>query len=326
MVQERAIYSWVWSLLAYIGFAVFAHPAVAALKVVASIPPVHSLVAKVMDGVAIPELIVRPGASPHAHSLRPSEARALDRADVVFWIGSEMETSLAKPITALAERARVVALSDIQGLIRLNSRHGGLWEEGEPFEESDDDGHDHASAHSGPHTGTVDPHIWLDSHNATRIVATIVDVVTAEDPTNADVYRANGDRAMSWLAALDSDIAERLAPIRDVPYVVFHDAYQYFENRYGVNAVGSITVDPERRPGAKRLAAMRQKITSLDAKCVFSEPQFEPALARTVVEGTPARLAVLDPLGADVLPGPDHYFHLLRGLANSLVNCLANDV
>ncbi len=326
MVQERAIFFSVWSLVAYIGFAVLAHPAVAALKVVASIPPVHSLVAKVMDGVVIPELIVRPGASPHAYNLRPSEARTLNQADVVFWIGDVIETSLAKPITVLAEQARVVALSDIPGLVRLNLRHGGLWEEGEPFEGSGGDGHDHGSVHSGPHSCTVDPHIWLDPRNATRIVGTIVDVVIAEDPTNADVYRANGDRAKARLAALDSDIAERLAPIRDVPYVVFHDAYQYFENRYGVNAVGSITVDPERRPGAKRLAAMRQKITSLDAKCVFSEPQFEPALARTVVEGTPARLAVLDPLGADVLAGPDHYFHLLLGLVNSLVNCLANDV
>ena len=324
VIQGKAWLFGVWSWTAFAGFAVLAHPAVAALRVVASISPVHGLVATVMEGVAIPELIVQPGASPHAHNLRPSQARALSRADVVFWIGGELETSLAKPIAALTQGARVVALSDVPGSIRLPLRHGGLWEES--FEDGDAEGHDHGSAHGGQQAGGDDLHLWLDPRNAIRIVGIIKDVLAAEDPENAAKYKTNGDRAESRLVALDSDIAARLAPIKDVPYVVFHDAYQYFEIRYGLNAVGSITVNPERRPGAKRLAAMRRKITSLDAKCVFSEPQFEPALARTVVDGTPAALAVLDPLGADLPSGPENYFHLLRGLAESLANCLANGI
>ena len=165
-------------------------------------------------------------------------------------------------------------------------------------------------------------HVWLDPHNAKHIVAAAVSTLADVDPDNAAAYRRNGAAMLARLDALDAELRESLAPIKDVPYVVFHDAYPYVEARYGLNAVGSITVSPERTPGAKRLVEIRRKIRETKAACVFSEPQFEPALVSTVLTGTSAKTAVLDPLGADLPAGPEAYVQLVRNLAAALVDCL----
>jgi zinc transport system substrate-binding protein len=293
-------------------FALAASPAAAQPRVVASILPVHSLVAGVMDGVATPVLVVHGAASPHTYALRPSDAKALNEGKVIFWVGEIYEGFLEKPLDALAKKAKVVELMDADGVKLLPAREGGAWE-----------GHDHGHkghAHAGK--AEMDGHLFLDIDNAKAIVRAAVVALGEADGANKPRYAANGDKVIARLEALDGELRAALAPAKDRPFVVFHDAYQYVEQRYGLTGAGAITVSPERRPGARRLSDLRKKITALKAVCVFSEPQFEPALVRTVTEGTTAKTGVLDPLGADIPPGPDAYFTMMRRLAASLSGCL----
>jgi zinc transport system substrate-binding protein len=287
-------------------------PALAEPRVAASIPPVHSLVAGVMDGIAKPALLVPPTASAHSFSLRPSEARTLAQADLVFWIGPAYETFLEKPLAALAQSGKLVRLEDAPGLTLLKARGGGAW----------DAHHDHDHA-AKPDDHDVDGHMFLDIGNAKAMVAAIAAALTAADAGNAARYRANASAVAARLDALDGELRGLLAPVQARPFIVFHDAYQYFDKRYGLNAVGSITVSPERQPGARRLQTLRRKIGTLQAVCIFAEPQFEPTLLQTVVEGTQAKTGVLDYLGAGIAPGPDAYFTTMRALARSLAQCLS---
>ena len=285
-------------------------------RVVASIKPIHSLVAGVMQGVAEPDLLVEGAGSPHSYSLRPSKAEALSRARVVFWVGENLEAFLAKPLEALSGDADVVALSTVAEVATLPTREGGMWEE-----HADED--EHAEEQVGDHDhGVVDMHIWLDPHNAEAMVDAIATTLSAADSDHAAVYHANAAKIRAELGDLDGVLREKLGPVEDRPFVVFHDGYHYFEDRYGLNAVGAITVDPQRRPSAGRLREIQAKLEELDAACVFAEPQFEPALVDTVIEGTGARKGVLDPLGAGLEAGPQQYFQLLDGIADSLVACL----
>lgn len=305
-----------WSALALL--CLTAGSAAAAPKVVASIKPVHSLVAGVMRGFGEPVLLIAGGGSPHGYSLRPSEARALSEADLVFWVGAGLEASLAKPIAALAGgRARVIALAEAEGLQLLQARAGGTWDGPEGM-------HDHGTDTAAHGAGKrVDLHVWLDPLNAIAIVRAAVTALARADPKNEPAYRRNGASTIKMIEALDREIARALRPVRERPYVVFHDAYQYLEKRYDLSAVGAIAASPERPPGARRLSEIRAKIAELGAVCVFTEPQFRPSLVDTVIAGSAARSAVLDPLGADLSAGPGAYFALMRGLADSLVRCLS---
>ena len=309
--------------------------------VVASIKPVHSLVASVMQGVGEPALLVKGTGSEHSYSLRPSEARALERAKLVFWVGETMETFLIKPLQALAGDAQVIELWQVPGLTLLPTREGGMWGAHEHGDEHADAGHgagEHAGEHEaeGEHAehadeheagashahGETDMHVWLDPGNAKVLADAIANALAAADPDHAAVYRANAERLRQQLDELDRSLEDRLASVADRPYVVFHDAYQYFEHRYGVKAVGAITINPTVRPSAQRLSQIHARLEQLDAACVFAEPQFEPTLVQTVIEGTSARKGVLDPLGAALEDGPDQYFQLMNHLADSLVGCL----
>jgi zinc transport system substrate-binding protein len=331
------------SLLALIGGG-GGSAAAAEIDVVASIKPVHSLVANVMEGVGEPVLLVKGTGSEHSYSLRPSEARALEQAEVVFWVGETMETFLIKPLHALAGDAEVVELWEVRGLTLLPTREGGMWEVHEHGDEHADAGHgedehaehkesEHAEEQAGDHAaeheagaghahGETDMHVWLDPGNAKVLADAIANAIADADPDHAAIYQANTERLRQRLDELDRSLEERLASVADRPYVVFHDAYQYFEHRYGVKAVGAITINPTVRPGAQRLGEIHAQLEELDAACVFAEPQFEPTLVETVIEGTSAKRGVLDPLGATIDAGPDHYFQLLNGLADSLVDCL----
>jgi zinc transport system substrate-binding protein len=297
--------------------------------VVVSIKPVHSLVAGVMEGLGEPVLLVQGAGSEHSYSLRPSQARALDQAEVVFWMGETMETFLIKPLQALSGNAKVVPLWETPGLTLLPTREGGMWEEHDHGDEhADGDASqgeaEHAEAdHEDEHAhAETDMHVWLDPGNAKVLVAAIATTLSDADPANASTYQTNAARLDQRLDELDRSLQGKLAAVADRPYVVFHDAYQYFEHRYGVRAVGAITINPTVRPGAQRLGQIRERLEHLDAACVFAEPQFEPALVDTLIEGTSAGKGVLDPLGAAVEEGPDQYFGLMHGLADSLVECL----
>ena len=449
--------------------SILSFTAQAEINVVASVKPVHSLVSGVMEGVGKPDLIVKGAASPHTYSLKPSQAKQLEEADLVFWMGHELESFLEQPLEAIATKAKVVELIDSQGLKRLDMREGGAFDDhghddhgqGEHSEEGHDDhaGEGHAFEWAGifklsaedytwtfakvdgdyadpmmkmvflrtssggeegieeqeevaerlikqqssvrrNHDGRLIPdeenayqlvfdanrnvtkmrinikkegyyafftehmpfefeagehflknvsgkdieptaqepeaghhdhhghsgfdvHVWLDPENAKVLVQEIKEALVELDPSNAGKYEANAKNLMLKLDRLISEISVKLASSKGKGFVVFHDAYQYFEERFGMTAVGSITVSPEVVPGASRIRELKDKIVELDAHCVFSEPQFQPKIVFTVAEGTKANTGVLDPLGASIADGPELYFTLIRDMANSLQECLS---
>ena len=276
-------------------------------KVAVSIKPIHALVAGVMAGVGEPALLVPGAASPHHHAIRPSEAKALHEARLVFWIGRELETFLERALGTLAKETRVVALGEAAGVERLGLRAGDMAAEG-------DVGQEHAAA---------DMHLWLDPDNARAMTRAIVRNLTTLDAANAVAYAANGAAIERRIGALDRRLARVLGPLKDRPYVVFHDAYQYLERRYGLRPLASVTVHPDRRPGARTIRRVREAILKGGALCVFIQPQFRPAVVETLVAGTGARIGRLDPMGAAVPPGPGAYFTLMGELAAALTGCLA---
>ena len=377
-----------------------AAPASAAPKVVVSIKPLHSLVAGVMKGVGEPHLLIKGAASPHTFSLKPSDAREIERARVIFWVGELLAPSLERPLEVLPKRAEVVAMTELRGLKLLKLREGGLWEahddhhddhghgkakddhhddhkhgkakddhhddhkhakakddhhDDHKHEKAKDDHHDdhkhgkgkddhhddhkHAKGkddhhddhkhekakddhHGEHHHGGLDAHAWLDPIYAKKWVHEITHELEEVDPANKEKYEANEKRLMARLDALNEELKSTLAPLKGAPYIVFHDAYQYFEKRYGLNAIGSVTLSPEKKPGAARLVEIRKKVRDSKSICVFSEPQFQPKLVKVVMEGTGAGTGVLDPLGANIPAGEDAYFTLLRNMAKSLKGCL----
>jgi zinc transport system substrate-binding protein len=309
-----------------------ASPAAAELKVSVTIKPVHALVSQVMEGVGTPSLLVQGAASPHTYALKPSDARALNKADVFFRVSESVEPFTRKIVSALPKSVRTITLADAPGIESLKVRTGETFEahdHGHEDGHNHDHKHDHAADHGHDHDDhdhaqeTRDGHVWLDPENARKMVAEIARVLSEASPADADKFKANAARADDALVALQAEIARDLEPVKGKPYVVFHDAYQYFERRFGLSAVGSITVSPEAQPSAKRLTEIRKKLAALSASCVFAEPQFQPKLVDAVTEGTSARAGTLDPEGARVEPGPAAYDTLLRNLASGLRSCLS---
>ena len=287
------------------------------LHVVASIKPIHALVASVMKGVGEPALIVKGAASPHTYTMKPSDAAALAQANVVFWTGHDMEKFMEKPLASLSGKATTVALLETPAIATLKPREGGTFE---PHE------HEGEAAHAGhDHKEETDPHFWLDPENARAAVKVIAATLSAADPSHATVYSENAARTDEDLAALESKIATELAPYKNKPFIVFHDAYQYFEKRFGLSATGSVTISPEVQPGAARIAEIEKKIRSLGAVCIFSEPQFEPKLMETIASGTKTFRGELDPEGATLAEGQDLYPQLLQALADNLKDCLTKE-
>ena len=285
-------------------------------NVVATVKPLHALVAAVMGDLGTPALIVKGAASPHTYSLKPSDAQALQSASLVFWTGHGLELFLEDSIATLAPHATIVELSQAPGIELLPPRESGT------FEEHADGDHAHAAQDHG-HGEEADMHFFLDPANAKVMVTAIADSLVAADPEHADTYRANAAKETADLDALIAETEARLAPIKDRPFVVFHDAYQYFENRFGLNVAGSITVSPEVSPGADRINEIRNKLKTLDAACVFAEPQFDPRIVNVLTEGTTAKQGVLDPEGANLDEGPGLYRQLIENLATNLKSCLA---
>lgn len=348
------------TLLSSAAIALFAaSPALAAPNVLVSLKPIHSLVAGVMEGVGEPELLVRGAASAHGYSLRPSDAAKIEAAEVVFWVGPQMETYMTGVLDTLAADASVVPMMDVPGMTLLDLREGGLFEahmHGEDHDHGHDHDHDHDHDHEHGHDhgddghehndhdhdhhhdheahdhghdhghdhDHADAHIWLDPENARLMVAAIADALIAADPENAEAYNANGQALVARLDQLSAEIDAKLEPVRGKPFFVFHDAYHAFEHRFDIEAMGSFTVNPEVAPGAGRLTEIREVVAQSGGVCLFAEPQFSPQVIETVAEGTGARIGVLDPLGAEITDGPDLYFQLLDGIATSLADCLAD--
>ena len=335
-------------------------------KVAVDIAPAHSLVARVMDGVGTPDLIVQPGASPHEYSLRPSEATALQAADLVFWIGPDLTPWLTDTIETLAPDAAVTALLEADGTIGLEFREGALFEAhdrdddedhdveddhkdhddhaDEAHDDHDDEGHDdHAEEghedHAGEEAGhddhddeeaghdehdhgTHDPHAWLSPQNAMTWLNVIAGQLSAADPDNAGAYFANAAAGRTEIEALIGEVTETLDPVRDGQFVVFHDAYQYFEADFDFPASGAISIGDASDPSPARIAEIQGRITEQGIDCVLAEPQFNPGLVATVLDGTEAQTGILDPLGSDLEPGPTLYPQLIRNLSTALAGCM----
>ncbi len=328
-------------------------------SVAVDIAPVYSLVAQVMKGVGTPDLIVQPGASPHGYSLRPAEAEALQNANIIFWVGEPLEPWLNRSIESLAPDAKSVELMETKGTTEREFREGATFEkhshahgeEGHDHAHEADEDHDHAEhadhdhdheadadhdheanadhdhdhaaheEHDHDHHGH-DPHAWLDPENARVWYDVIAADLSALDPEHADTYAANAAAGKAELDKLESEITAKLKGFQGTNYIVFHDAYQYFEKRFGISAAGSIRLSDASDPSPARIAEIREKVKDLGISCVFAEPQFNPSLVQTVFEGTDAKVGVLDPLGSDLKPGPDLYPQLLNNLADNLASCL----
>ena len=312
--------------------------AYAAPEVVVSIKPIHALVAGVMDGIGTPRLIIEGGASPHTYQMRPSEAEALQAADLVVWVDETLEAFLERPIASLGAGAEIVTLHRAAGMRLLRNREGGIWDSSstqlhddenadthaDTHDDAHDDAHDsedHGHGHDHAH-GELDAHIWLDPRNAARVVEVVAAALTRIHPEEAAAYRRNAASMRARIEALEASLRKQLAPVRRHAFVVFHDGYQYFEHAFELNGIGSVTLDPTRLPSAKRLASLRRALVERDVQCLFTEPQFEPRLAWTVIEGTEVRTAVIDLLGADVAAGADAWFGIMRSLGDSIAGCL----
>ena len=287
-------------------------------QVTTDIPVTHSLVTRVMAGIGTPDLIVNRGASPHDYSLRPSNAASLEAADLVFWISNGLTPWLDDALNTLARNAKVIELMDAKDATVLPFREGATFETHSHRHKHDEDGHDE-DEHA---TVNIDPHGWLDPDNGKTWLDVIATELSKIDPENTDIYFDNVSQGKTDIDAVISEIDATLATFRGTNFIVYHDAYQYFERRFDVLAAGSISMGDVSDPSPARIAEIHQTVEELDMTCVFSEPQFNPELVATVVDGTKARARVIDPLGTRLTLGADFYLNLLRNIAQTMASCL----
>ena len=348
----------------------FFTPANAEIKVVASIKPIHSLASYLMDGIAKPDLIVDGYASPHGFAMKPSHAKMLQNADLIFWVGEDLENFLEKPLSSIAKKAEKIELIEIKGLQVLKFRERNIFDEHDHDEHGHDDhakkkddhddhddhdhdkkakkdddhdhdhettkkkddhdhdhdshakkedGHDDHDDHDGHHHGEFDPHIWLDPINAKAILNEMVEHLIENDAANASIYKKNLDKALNELDKLTMNVMTDLN--KSTASIVFHDAYQYFEERFNVNVLGAFTVNTDVMPGAEQLKEIREIIEHDNVSCVFSEPQFNPDIINAVAKDMNIKTGVLDPLGATLNPGKGLYFDLIKNMSSSFKGC-----
>ena len=330
-------------ILSILSFLTIFTPANADLKVVASIKPIHSLASYLMDGIGKPDLIVDGYSSPHGFALKPSHAKMLQEADIIFYVGEDLENFLEKPLKSNAKKAEKIELMEIKGLNKLKFRERNIFdghdddhkheedghkeddhddhkheEDGHKEDDHDDHGHDE-DGHEGHAHGEYDPHIWLDPENAKVILNEMVEHLIENDEKNASTYKKNLKNAEKDLDKLVKEVKSDLN--KDFKSIVFHDAYQYFEERFNVNVMGAFTVNTDVMPGAEQLAEIREIIEHDKVSCIFSEPQFNPDIINAVAKDMNIKTCVLDPLGATLDPGKDLYFDLIKNMSKSFKGC-----
>jgi len=316
---------------ALIGLLAFSTLAKADLKVVTSIKPIHSLAGYIMDGVGSPGLIVDGYNSPHSFQLKPSHAKMLEQADIIFWIGEDLENFLEKPLATIAMKAKKIELLEINGIKKLKFRERNIFDEHDDHghdakkeEHDDDDDHGHDAKkeehddHEGHGHGEYDPHIWLDPINAKVILNEITEHLIEDDSKNTTTYKSNLAKALAKIDKLIIDVITETNT--DLSYVVFHDAYQYYENRFNVNILGAMTVNPDVMPGAEQIHEIHEVIEHDNVNCILSEPQFNPDIIKSIAKDTSVKTGVLDPLGANLKSGKDLYFDLIKNMSASF-NC-----
>ena len=310
-------------IITILSFLSFFTSANAEIKVVASIKPIHSLVSYLMDGVSKPSLIVDGYASPHGFALKPSHAKMLQEADIIFWVGEDLENFLEKPLTSIAKKAEKIELMEAHGLNKLKFRERNIFDDHDDHGHEDGhkkkDDHDDHDDHEGHHHGEFDPHIWLDPINAKIILNEMVEHLIENDAKNASTYKSNLDKALKDIDKLTMEVMTELN--QSTSSIVFHDAYQYFEERFNVNVLGAFTVNTDVMPGAEQLAEIREIIEHDKVSCIFSEPQFNPDIINAVAKDMDIKTGVLDPLGATLNPGKDLYFDLIKNMSKSFKGC-----
>ncbi|MDH2299314.1 zinc ABC transporter substrate-binding protein [Cobetia sp. 29-18-1] len=316
-------------------------------SVAVDIPPVHSLVARVMGELGSPDLVIQSGASPHGYSMRPSEARALSDADVVFFVSDELTPWLAKARASLAADADAVELMEVPGTLHLTYRSGPTFEahhhadeassaHGEAQGEEHDKHGGHDEHHDGDHEAHADddehhdehghdgenPHGWLDPVNAHTWLGAIAESLAAQDPEHAATYRSNARAGQQELEALTESLSARLAQVQGTRYIVFHDAYQYFEHRFDVPASGAISLGDASTPSPARVKEIQARVKQDDIQCVFREPQYNPALIESVFEGTGVKTSIVfEPLGVGLPLGETLYPQLIERLGQGILRC-----
>ena len=295
--------------VAFIASFLLIGPAQAEVKVLTSIKPLQLIAAAVQDGVAVPEVLLPPGASPHNYALRPSDVRKVQSVDLLYWIGPDMEGFLPRVLNG--RKLPSVAVQDLPG---LKLRHFAE-DNHSHAEETDDHDHDHRP-------GSLDAHLWLSPVNARVIADKMAADLSAADPANAERYQRNAKAFDERLDALDQRLKQRLASVEGKPYFVFHEAFDYFEDAYGLKHAGVFAVAAEVQPGAQHVAAMRTRLQEVGKTCVFSEPPLRPRLAETLVAGLPVKLAELDALGGYTPATAQGYEQVLEKLGNDLAGCL----
>ena len=316
------------------------------IKVVTTIKPLHSLISRIMETRGEPQLIIEGTNNPHTFVFKPSHAKMIEEADIIFWIGEDLEAFMEKPLDSLAEKAQVISFMELSSIEKLKFReknifddHDGHEDEHEGHEDEDDHGHkdddhdddhdghedeheghddDHNDAHAHAH-GEFDAHIWLDPVNAKKMVLEIAHELSDLDPNNKVKYENNANATIKSLDELVDSNKKILS--KDISYVVFHDAYQYFEKRFGVIPAGALTLNPDVLPGAKQIADIQDVINDKGIKCIFSEPQYNPKIIETIGNDMKISTGVMDPLGAYIDAGPSMYSDLINGIANSIKDC-----
>ena len=294
-------------IITILSFLSFFTSANAEIKVVASIKPIHSLASYLMDGVSKPSLIVDGYASPHGFALKPSHAKMLQEADIIFWVGEDLENFLEKPLDSIAKKAEKIELLETKGLNKLKFRERNIF-----------DGHDD-HGHEGHAHGDHDPHIWLDPVNAKIILNEMVEHLIENDSKNNSTYKSNLEKSLKDIDKLTMEVMTELN--KSTSSIVFHDAYQYFEERFNVNVLGAFTVNTDVMPGAEQLAEIREIIEHDKVSCIFSEPQFNPDIINAVAKDMDIKTGVLDPLGATLDPGKGLYFDLIKNMSKSFKGC-----
>ena len=295
----------------------FIATAKAEIKVVTSIKQIHSLASYIMDGVGSPDVIVDGYSSPHGFQLKPSHAKMLENADIIFWIGEGLENFLEKPLDTISKKAKKIEFLDVKGIKKLKFREKNIFDEHDhdehKHEEDEHDGHDDHGH------GEYDPHIWLDPENAKLMVKVITKELSELDSKNASIYEKNSKKALSDLDKLIKNVKKDTN--KDLRFVAFHDAYHYYEDRFGINLLGALTVNPDVLPGAEQLAEIREVIEHEKVNCIFSEPQFNPDIIKSIAKDTGIKTGVLDPLGANLDKGKNLYFDLIKNISTSFKGC-----
>jgi len=319
-------------ILSILSFLTIFTSANAQIKVVVSIKPIHSLASYLMEGINKPDLIVDGYSSPHGFALKPSHAKMLQEADIIFYVGEGLENFLEKPLKSIAKKAEKIELMETKGLKKIKFRERNIFdnhdEDGHKEDDHDDHGHDEDGhkeddhddhGHEGHAHGEYDPHIWLDPENAKVILNEMSEHLIENDEKNASIYKSNLNKALKDIDKLLKSVKSELN--KDFKSIVFHDAYQYFEARFNVNVLGAFTVNTDVMPGAEQLSEIRKIIEHDKVSCIFSEPQFNPDIIKAVAKDMSIKTGVLDPLGATLDPGKDLYFNLIKNISASFKNC-----